>query len=210
VLKIQNECVGVNCPKCGNEYYDERLYRHLITEHNLSRIESEKQTERVVADFSTERERLKEKHIIGRWVAHRYPDSWFLREVPISDSHDDKTPKKIDAVLSREAPFDTEEEEAREAISAINVNTGEVSKKVEKRREYMQIVLDNLNSPISIFEAKQELNFKAIGQALAYSKFFSDYYNGYVDEVGIIYVEGDSMCKKTAKSNGISTYKVDI
>lgn len=205
----------VSCPICHSNYHDFRLYSHLIAGHNISRKEAEIQTAQVVDDFLQDEGQLKEKYIISRWVGNSCPKSWFLTEVPISDKNNDQRPKNIDVVVSPEHPFDSKDEKMTKihsgrSESLINVNTGEISKQPDKRAKLMQTVLDNLNSPVSIFEAKYEMNFKSIGQALVYSKFFSNYYDGYVDKVGIIYVEDDLMCRKTAEANGISTYKLEI
>ena len=205
------------CPKTANyEFFTpEGVDAHFeIFDNHPSDPSKFKQKIRSAMDRNTVSEQPpQEKTIIEMWSEDNFHEFNYCNEVPVHVSELKSNNKRIDVVLFETWPFSNQSEYFQEAIQQGALNR--VSGNFESKENQVRFILSNTSDPakVSLFEAKRELDFSSIGQILAYSEFFTDYYSScgeiQIVERGIIYGQGDEMCRKTAERYGISLYPVD-
>ena len=211
----------IECPYCPTDnkkqFFDAKgVDSHFVfadghpnqTESFKERIRTAKQRQPTGVDLPKENE-LKE-----HWADNNYPNSYFTDEVPVQPSTPQSNSKYIDIVMYENFPFRNLERYYREAIRQgfFDVSSGRF---VDKESQVQFILQNTSQNPLEVrvFEVKRKLNFKSIGQILAYSEFFPEYYSQCGDikivEKGIIYAEEDEMCFKLAERYGISLHPVN-
>jgi hypothetical protein len=163
-----------------------------------------------------------EKDILRHWADNHYPRGLHEDEVPVQaptvrdDSSQLQTNRKyIDSVVFDTSPFDSKEEMARQAmVDRIDPRSRDYPQDTERLIRFVLKHHDREPVPVRLFEVKQQINFKAIGQILAYSEFFPQMYGAGKDvevvERGIIYSKQDRFVEKAAERNGISLHQVEL
>lgn len=207
------------CPDCLDEKYKfysiDGVDKHFEVSHNHdSNPEQIKQQIKDAKNTETDSKQLpNEANIIELWANTNFHEFNYCKEVPVQVSTLNSNSKRIDVVLFETWPFRSESEYLREANRQGAFNR--MSGGFKSKQDQVEFILSNTRDParVSIYEAKRELDFKSIGQILSYSEFFSEYYSSCGDirvvERGIIYGDGDVMCRETAERYGISLYPVD-
>lgn len=163
-----------------------------------------------------------EKEILRHWADSHYPQGLLEEEVPVQapiiedDSPKLQTSRKyIDAVVFDTSPFNSKEEMARQAVlDGIDPTNRDYPQDTERLVRFVLKHQDREPVPVRLFEVKQQINFKAIGQILAYSEFFPQVYGAgrevEIVERGIIYSKQDRFVEKAAERNGISLHRIKI
>jgi hypothetical protein len=171
-----------------------------------------------------------EQAVIDEWSDQYFPDSMYCEEIPIRGSQPledldidlrkpGSQPKRADIVV---LPSPTPE--LRQQIQEYVQRTG-TGAKYDENRDRMdfddaglfEAVLTNWPEdtiPVRVFEAKQELDYSALGQAIVYSQHLPTSYKSFgtelqIAEAGLIYHSGDRMIEQAAQEIGLSTYRIE-
>jgi len=211
----EDEGLPIECPYCpqGNkkEFYNAQgVDSHFTFTEGHPTHNTEPIKNRIQDAQEQERDKVPpEDDIIEQWAENNYPQKRYWQEVPVQTPTLRSNTKRIDVVLFEDWPFPSEQ------VFKTKMRLHGMSKRSDEKRKIESILseFEQETIEVRIFEAKRKLNFKSIGQILAYSEFFPEHYKHIADievvEKGIIYGQEDEMCFKTAERYGISPHPVN-
>ena len=155
---------------------------------------------------------MDESEIVETWLESTGEEWYGITEVPVGPR---KSEKFSDIVLVEEYPFSSEEEMAKIARDeVIGLDYDKQKNEFRATRGQMRLIAEQAEPPLSVrvYEAKQRLNAKSLGQILVYREHFTSTYGDVAEidlrECGIIFGEDDPTVRQTARSFGISLHFV--